>query len=172
MNKLILVNKRDKIIGYQDKNRCHRGRGILHRAFTVFIFNDKNQVLIQKRSKNKLLWPLFWETSCSSHPRKGESLLKVAKKRLKKELGVSCQLRVIGKFHYQASYRNIGSENEVCAILIGKCRERIKPSLKEIAIWRWINLKELKEDTVNNPNKYAPWLKIGLRNFLRSNKKL
>ncbi len=163
MEKLILVNKKDGIAGYEDKEKCHQGKGVLHRAFTIFIFNNKNQVLIQKRSKNKLLWPLFWETSCSSHPHRGETCLKSAEKRLKKELGFTCRLESVNKFQYRAAYKNIGSENEVCAILAGKYNGKIKPNPKEVADWKWIGIEELKKDVAKNPDKYAPWLKISLK---------
>lgn len=165
MKKLILVDKKDKIVGYGNKEKCHRGRGILHRAFTIFISNSKNQVLIQKRSQNKLLWPLFWETSCSSHPQKGENIFKTAKKRLKKELGVNCQLKLVAKFQYQTSYKDIGSENEICSILTGRYDGIIRPDPKEVADWKWAGLKELKKDIIKNPRKYTLWLKMGLKKY-------
>jgi len=160
--KLIVVNEKDRITGYEDRKKCHRDKGILHRAFTIFVFNKKNQILIQKRSKNKLLWPLFWETSCSSHPRRGEICLKAAKKRLKEELGFTCQLKSLSKFRYRAVYKNINSENEICVILTGKYDGKIKPNPKEVADWKWIDIKKLKRNITKNPDKYAPWLKISL----------
>ena len=81
--KLLIVNKKDEILRSETKEKCHEGKGILHRAFSVFIFNNKNQLLLQKRSKFKLLWPLYWSNSCCSHPKKGENIQSAAKKRLK-----------------------------------------------------------------------------------------
>lgn len=170
--KLILVDNQDRVIGYENKAKCHQGQGILHRAFTVLVTNDKNQVLIQWRSKFKKLWPLIWETSCSSHPRKGEKILFLAKKRLKEELNFTCPLRSIGKFQYQAFYKNVGSENEICSLLVGKYNGEVRRNPRETADWKWINLKELKEGVKKSPQKYAPWLKIALevieRNFKES----
>ena len=86
MVKLVIVNKNDEEIGLENKLKCHLGKGILHRAFTVFVFNSKNQLLIQKRGKDKLLWPLIWETSCSSHPLQNEDYTIAGEKRLKKKI--------------------------------------------------------------------------------------
>jgi isopentenyl-diphosphate delta-isomerase len=162
MKKIVLVDKKDKIVGYGDKEKCHQGEGILHRACIVFVFNQNGQLLIQKRSKLKKLWPLFWDNSCSSHPQKGETYLKTIKRRLKEELGFSCQPKFVDKFQYQARYKNIGSENEVCAVFVGKYNGKIKPNPKEIANWKWVELREFKKDIIKNPNRYTPWLKIGL----------
>lgn len=165
MIKLILVDKKNRKIRVGDKKRAHLGKGILHRAFTVFVFNPENQLLIQKRSKDKFLWPLAWEASCSSHPLPGEDYLAAGKKRLKKELGFSCKLKLLGQFQYQANYQNIGSENEICALLIGKYNGKIKPNKKELAEYKWIDLKELKKDLAKKPEEYAPWLKIALKYY-------
>lgn len=165
MIKLILANKKDKKIELKNKKKTHSGRGILHRAFTIFVFNSKNQLLIQKRSKDKFLWPLIWEASCSSHPLPKENYISAAKKRLKKELGFSCKLKLLGQFQYQANYKNIGAENEICAFLTGEYNGKIKPNKKEIAEYKWIKIKELKKDLIRNPKKYAPWLKIALKKY-------
>lgn len=159
---LIVVDENDKKIGLENKLKCHMGKGILHRAYTIFIFNNNGQLLIQKRSKDKLLWPLSWEASCSSHPYEGENLIESAEKRLKEELGFTCKLKDIGKFQYQAFYKNIGAENEICHLLIGKYNGEIRPNPKEIAKWKWININTLREDIKQSPNKYAPWLEIAL----------
>ena len=166
MKKLILVNRKDKIKSYSDEEKCHQAKGILHRAFAIFIFNDKNQLLIQKRSKLKKLWPGYWENSCSSHPFKGETYLKAGERRLKEELGFNYQLKFIDKFLYQASYKDIGSENEICTVLIGKYNKEPKPDPKEVADWKWINPKELKKEIAKNPQKYTPWVKIGLKKLM------
>jgi isopentenyl-diphosphate delta-isomerase len=162
--KLLVVDKKDRIIGTESKEKCHQGRGILHRAFSILIFNKRRELLLTKRSKFKKLWPLFWDNFCSSHPLKGESYEVAGQKRLKRELGFSCKLKLVDKFFYQARYKNIGSENEICALLIGKYNSpKIKSDSKEIADWRWINLKELKKDIRKDPRKYTPWLKIDLK---------
>jgi len=165
MVKLVKVNRKDEEIGLEDKLKCHLGRGILHRAFTIFVFNSKNQLLIQKRSKEKLLWPLVWEASCSSHPVKGESHIAAGKKRLKKELGFDCGLKFLDKFEYRVKYKNIGSEYEICALLTGRYNGKVKPNKKEVADWKWVDLKKLKKDIAKKSAEYAPWLKIALKEY-------
>ena len=91
--KLILVDKDDNVLGYKDKLSCHEGDGILHRAFSIFIFNKKKQLLLQKRSDQKLLWPLFWSNSCCSHPRQGEDYETAIHRRLKEELNIDTELK-------------------------------------------------------------------------------
>ncbi len=162
MVKLILVDKKNRKKGLADKKQAHLGQGRLHRAFTVLIFNAKKELLIQKRSRNKFLWPLVWEASCSSHPLPGEKSLSAAKKRLKKELGFSCSLQLKTWFHYQARYKNIGSENEVCAIFTGEYNGPVRPDPGEVEDYRWLSLKKIKKESVSQPEKYAPWLKISL----------
>ncbi len=171
MRKLLLVNKKDKVIGLETKEKCHQGKGILHRAFSVYVFNDKGQLLIQKRSKYKPLWPLYWANTCCSHPRKGEDYVKAGKRRLKEELGFACPLKMIDKFQYQAKYKDVGSENEICAILVGKYNGKIKASPKETADWKWVDIDKLQNDFNKNPDKYAPWLKIGLKRYLKIKEK-
>lgn len=162
--KLLLVNKKDKVIGTETKEKCHDGRGILHRAFSILILNNKNQILLSRRSKFKKLWPLYWDNSCSSHPLKNESYEEAGQKRLKKELGFNNPLKLIDKFQYQAGYKNIGSENELCALLVGEYNEKkIKPDHKEIANWKWMDFSKLQKDMKKNPQKYTPWLKIGVK---------
>jgi len=167
MEKLLLVNKKDKVIGLESKERCHKGKGVLHRAFSVYLFNNKGQLLIQQRSKFKKLWPLYWANSCCSHPRKDESYVRAGERRLKEELGFISSLKMVDRFQYQTRYKNIGSENEVCAILVGEHNGKIKANPKEIADWQWIDPDKLKNDFRKNPDKYAPWLKIGLRRYLK-----
>lgn len=160
--KLILVDEKDNVIGSEEKNKCHEGRGILHRAFTIFIFNNQNQVLLQRRSEFKKLWPLFWDGSCAGHPRENEDFKESAERRLKEELGIECDLKMIDKFQYQANYKNIGSENEICAILTGRYNGEIKPNLKEVAELRWINKDELRQEIFEKNSYFTPWLKISL----------
>lgn len=166
MPKLLVVDKNDKILGFEDKEKCHQGKGILHRAFSIYLFNDKGQLLIQQRSKFKKLWPFFWANTCCSHSYKGEDYVKAGERRLKEELGLVSPLQMADKFQYQAKYRDVGSENEICAILKGKYNGNIKPDPKEIADWKWVDVEKLKNDFKKNPEKYAPWLKIGLKRYL------
>lgn len=165
--KLLLVDKQDNLIGYEEKEACHKGNGKLHRAFSVFIFNNKNELLIQKRSKYKPLWPLFWSNSCCSHPRKDESYEKAGERRLIEELGFTCKLKYLFKFQYQTRYKDIGSENEICAVLIGKSNAEPILNEEEVAEWGYVKIKDLLEDVKKNSNKYTPWFKIEIKEMLK-----
>lgn len=171
MGKLVTVNERDEKTGLEEKRKCHSVKGILHRAFTIFIFNPKGELLIQKRSKNKPLWPLTWEASCSSHPTDKESYKAAGKRGLKRELRASCELKLLDKFKYYVKYKNVGSEKELCALLIGKIKGKIRPNPKEVADCKWINLKKLKKEIDKSPREYAPWLKIALKKYNKANEK-
>ncbi len=154
------MDKDDNIIGYDEKKVCHKGNGLLHRAFSVFIFNTQKELLIQKRSRNKLLWPLFWSNSVCSHPRKGESCEEAARRRVKEELSVEPNLKYLFKFQYQASFDNVGSENEICYIYWGETEDRIKADPAEIDEWRYIRIHKLNEMLKSNPDQFTPWFKI------------
>ncbi len=167
MKKLILVNKKDKVVGFETKEKCHQGKGILHRAFSVYLFNNKGQLLIQQRSKFKKRWPLYWANTCCSHPSQDESYVKAGERRLKEEFGFSCSLKMVDKFQYQAPYKDVGSENEMCAILVGEYDGKIKANPKEIADWKWVDIDKLQDDFGKNPGRYVPWLKIGLKRYLK-----
>ena len=167
---LILVDENDRVIGYKDKAACHRGSGILHRAFSIFIFNEKGQVLMQKRSSQKPLWPLYWSNSCCSHPRKGESYEVATQRRLQEELGFTGQLKFLYKFQYQARYNNDGSEHELCSVYIGKYNGSVIANPNEIAEWRFMDAQELDRRLVENPENFTPWFKMEwerLRNDFR-----
>jgi len=171
MDKLLVVDREDKILGYEEKTKCH-DKAILHRAFSVYIFNDKGQLLIQQRSKHKPLWPLYWANSCCSHPRRGEDYERAGERRIEEELGIECSLRLIDKFHYKAKYEDVGYENELCGILVGTYSGKIKADKKEVADYKWIDVKKLLKEFEDKPNKYTPWLKIGLKRYLKVKEKL
>ncbi len=157
---LILVNEQDEEIGYLDKKSCHQGNGILHRAFSIFIFNDEGKVLMQQRSQQKNLWPLYWSNSCCSHPRKGEALPIATRRRLEEELGFVCDLTYLFKFIYQASYEDRGSEYELCYVYIGKSNDPVKSNTNEIADWRYMEIAELDEEIKRHPENFTPWFKL------------
>ncbi len=168
MKRLLVVDNKDNILYKETKTRCHKGRGVQHRAFSILIFNNKNELLIQKRSKYKKLWPLYWSNSCCSHPTKDEHYERSAKKRLKEELGFTCKLKFLYKFRYKAKYKNIGSENELCAVLIGRYNKKPKINKKEVAEFKFISLKKLKEDIKSHPQEYSPWFKLEIKYILKN----
>jgi isopentenyl-diphosphate Delta-isomerase len=165
--KLLIVDEKDNIIATETREKCHSGDGILHRAITSFVFNDKGQLLITQRSNLKKLWPGSWDTSCSTHVYENETYEKAGERRLPQELGFSCKLKFLLKFQYQVKYKDIGSENEVCALLIGKYNGQITPNPQEVMDYKWIPADKLEEAISKNPEKYTPWLKIALKEYLK-----
>ncbi len=163
----MLVNEKDEVIGTEEKMKCHLGKGVLHRAFSVYIFNNKGEILIQQRSKEKPLWPLYWSNSCCSHPRPGESCVEAGERRLQEELGFSCPLKKIDNFLYQAKYKDIGWEREFLTIMYGFYQGEVKPAPREVNDWKWISPENLIKDMEKNPEKYTPWFKRGFKRYLK-----
>ena len=157
---LFVVDENDQVLGYEDKISCHSGAGILHRAFSIFIFNSQGQLLLQKRSDQKLLWPHFWSNSCCSHPRKNEWLERSTLRRLREELGFSTDLKFLFKFQYQAHYENIGSENEICSVFAGKYDGEVSVNENEISDWKFVDAGELDEMIAETPDQFTPWFKM------------
>jgi isopentenyl-diphosphate delta-isomerase len=158
--KLILVDSENNIRGYKDKLECHLGDGDLHRAFSVFIFNDTKELLLQQRSSDKMLWPLIWSNSCCSHPRKGEDFEQATHRRLKEELGIDTDLKYLFRFEYQARYFDIGSEHELCSVYIGKSNQSVKVNPTEIADWKYIPIDTINDEFAKYPDMYSPWFKM------------
>jgi len=158
--KLILVDDEDNETGYCSKLECHQGDGMLHRAFSIFIFNDQRELLIQKRAGDKLLWPHIWSNSCCSHPRKGERIESAASRRLEEELGIRTDLKFLYKFKYHASYEDVGSENELCSVFIGRSGEEPLVNRNEISEWKYVLLGEVSAELSSNPDLYSPWFKM------------
>jgi len=157
---LILVDKNDNELGWKSKAQCHDGDGILHRAFSIFIFDDNNRLLLQQRHGSKRLWPLYWSNSCCSHPRKGENNEIATQRRLKEELGFSAELTYLYKFEYHARFGEKGSEHELCSVYIGRHNSDPKVNPTEIAAWKWVTAGELDDELKNNPESYSPWFKM------------
>jgi len=158
---LILVDDTDRAVGLLSKARCHEGRGILHRAFSLLIFNDSGELLLQQRSANKRLWPLYWSNSCCSHPRNGESMETATRRRLHEELGVVCPLQFLFKFQYHAQFDATGSEHELCSVFIGRCSDPPLVNRDEILAWRWISPEALLTQ-LSSPaaRQFTPWFTL------------
>lgn len=156
---LILVDKNDKFLGkYASKERCHIGKGLHHRAFTILIFNKKGEVLLQKR-KHKL-WDGFWDLT-NSHPlhkdNKNESYHQATSRCLKREWGIEIPVKKLFAFNYFTSYGNF-CENEYCLILIGKYDKKVYPNPEVIYGYKWMKFEKLLKDIKINPSWYTPWL--------------
>lgn len=162
---LIVVNKKDQVLGYKTKKACHHGRGFLHRAFSILIFNKNGELLLQKRSREKELWPLFWSNSCCSHPVKGEETKMAAEKRLKEELGFTVPLKFLFKFSYEANYKNIGGERELCYIFRGFYEGKVSPKKKEVSGIRWMTLEDLEKEMEKKSEVFTPWFKIMIKKY-------
>ena len=161
---LILVDKNDNPIGIEEKVKCHLPNGKLHRAFTVLLFNKDRNLLLTRRSSNKMLWPGDWDGTVASHPRQSETYVLSAERRLPEELGISCKLDYLFKFEYHVPYKNIGSENEICGTLIGIVDDpsKIKLAKEEISDIKWVTLDDLLEDVKKSPHLYCPWMIVAL----------
>lgn len=159
-DELILVDSKDQQIGTLSKVECHLGAGTLHRAFSVFLFNEKGELLLQQRSDNKPLWPLIWANSCCSHPRAGEDTLDAAHRRVREELGLETELNYLFKFEYQAQYDEAGAEHELCWVFVGHFTGKPKVDSSEVADWRCVKPAELSDAIDAEPGIYSPWLKL------------
>jgi isopentenyl-diphosphate delta-isomerase len=154
---LILVDESDRVVGHLSKGACHDGEGVLHRAFSLFVFNRAGELLLQQRSKNKRLWPLFWSNTCCSHPREGETMDEAIHRRLGQELGMASELEFLFKFQYQAAYEDKGSEHEMCWVYIGVTDDEATPNRTEVADNRWVTPAELDDEMSDAPGKFTPW---------------
>jgi isopentenyl-diphosphate delta-isomerase len=155
---LILVDSDDQAVGYLDKSACHDGDGVLHRAFSLFIFNAKGQLLLQQRAADKRLWGGFWSNSCCSHPRRGETMDLAVQRRLEQELGMSAELNFAYKFEYSAPYQDLGTEHELCWVYIGQSDAEPVINTTEIGNWRWIDQAEMTQALTEDPSAFTPWL--------------
>jgi isopentenyl-diphosphate delta-isomerase len=155
---LILVDEADREVGHLDKAQCHQGRGILHRAFSLLIFNDAGELLLQQRAASKRLWPLYWSNSCCSHPRRAETMEAAINRRLKEELGLRCPLHFLFKFQYQAQFDAAGAEQELCSVFVGHTSDPVRIDPSEILAWRWISPESLQAELAgSDAGKFTPW---------------
>jgi isopentenyl-diphosphate Delta-isomerase len=158
---LILVDGADREVGHLDKARCHAGRGVLHRAFSLLIFDASGQLLLQQRAASKRLWPLYWSNSCCSHPRRSESMETAIHRRLREELGLSCPLHFLFKFQYQAQFDALGAEHELCSVYIGCATGPLSINRDEILAWRWVSPETLQAE-MGGPGaaRFTPWFRL------------
>ena len=157
---LILVDSDDREIGHLDKSACHDGDGVLHRAFSLFVFNAAGELLLQRRAAGKRLWPAFWSNSCCSHPRAGETMDEAVARRLYQELGLTATLRFVYKFEYVAAFEDLGTEHELCWVYVGSCDDDPVINTTEIDDWRWIAPADLTRELATNGAAFTPWLKL------------
>jgi len=157
---LILVDDHDREIGYQGKADCHTGKGVLHRAFSIFVFNEDNELLLQQRSLSKMLWPGYWSNTCCSHPRRGEDMADAVTRRLEQELGFSCPLEYLYKFKYQAQFGAVGAEHELCSVYFGRYDGPVDVNVTEIAALAFVGVAALEQELKRAPDTFTPWFKM------------
>jgi isopentenyl-diphosphate Delta-isomerase len=157
---LILVDEQDREIGFQAKADAHTGKGVLHRAFSIFVFNSDNEVLLQQRSPTKMLWPGYWSNACCSHPRRGEIMAEAVTRRLKQELGFTCPLTYLYKFKYHAQFGAVGAEHELCSVYFGRYDGSVDVNVNEIAAWRFVAVDALERELSAKRDTFTPWFKM------------
>jgi len=164
---LVLVDEEDNQIGTDTRENCHLGSGIRHRAYVVFLFYG-GKLLLQQRSKEKLLWPGFWDVSYTSHVYPKETYLHAAQRKGIQELGVRFGgLEDVCSFVYEAPFGKY-SENEYCKLLVGRFDGKINPNPSEISAVKYLSLSELGAELQQHPQKYTPWLKLAFEGFVKS----
>ena len=156
---VILVNEKDEQIGLMPKMEAHE-KAVLHRAFSVFVFNDKNELLLQQRAADKYHSPLLWTNTCCSHQRNGETNIDAGKRRLQEEMGFVCELEEKTSFIYKAPFDNGLTEHELDHVMVGSYNENPIINREEVERFKWMKLEEVKNDIETNPDVYTEWFKI------------
>lgn len=165
MNEFVVcVDSNDKQIGLMEKMEAHK-LGKLHRAFSVFIFNEKKEMLLQKRASIKYHSPNLWTNTCCSHPRENESIEDAASRRLVEEMGITCDTKEIFSFKYYVDFKDGLIENEYDHVRVGYYNGEVLPNNLEVDDYKWISLKEIKRDILDNPQIYTFWFKYIIENY-------
>jgi len=163
---VILVNEQDEQIGLMPKMEAHE-KALLHRAFSVFIFNEQNELMLQQRALDKYHSPGLWTNTCCSHQRDGESNIQAGKRRLQEEMGFVVDLKESISFIYKAPFDNGLTEHEFDHVLLGKFNDAPEVNPEEVASWKWMSLNAIKEDMTVHPELYTAWFKIIFSKFYK-----
>lgn len=161
IEKVILVNEHDEPIGEMEKMEAHE-KGILHRAFSVFIFNSRGELLLQRRALNKYHSAGLWTNTCCSHPRPGENTLAAAQRRLKEEMGMDTELKLKSVFTYKTKFDNNLTEHEVDHVFVGTSNEDPKINKDEVDSYEWKSLDEVKKEILSSPENFTTWFIIAI----------
>ena len=161
MEKIILVDKKDRAIGTGEKMQVHKA-GKLHRAFSIFVFNSRGELLLQKRASGKYHSGGLWTNTCCSHPRAGEKLEQAVHRRLKQEMGFDCPLKEAFSFIYKVRFEDGIYEHEFDHVFVGRHEGTPAPNPEEVEGWKRVSMKELKKDIRKNPGNYTYWLRIAV----------
>ena len=156
---VILVNEFDEQIGLMPKLEAHE-KAVLHRAFSVFILNENNEIMLQQRAHQKYHSPLLWTNTCCSHQRNGETNIEAGSRRLFEEMGFKVELKELFHFIYKAPFDNGLTEHELDHVMIGYFNGNPVKNPDEVEDWKWMKIQDVKEDMVQNPEIYTVWFKI------------
>lgn len=156
---VILVNELDQQIGLMPKLEAHE-KAILHRAFSVFILNDKNEIMLQQRAHQKYHSPLLWTNTCCSHQRDGETNIQAGSRRLYEEMGFKTELKELFNFIYKAPFDNGLTEHELDHVMIGYYNDEPIINPEEVESWKWMKIEDIQSDMILNPDLYTVWFKI------------
>ncbi|MGL2994947.1 isopentenyl-diphosphate Delta-isomerase [Flavobacterium sp. TSSA_36] len=157
--KVILVNELDEPIGLMPKLEAHQ-KAILHRAFSVFILNDKKEIMLQQRARHKYHSPLLWTNTCCSHQREGETNIEAGSRRLFEEMGFQADIKELFHFIYKAPFDNGLTEHELDHVMVGYYNEDPVINPEEVEDWKWMKIEAVKEDMMWHPESYTVWFKI------------
>ncbi|MEZ4799498.1 MAG: isopentenyl-diphosphate Delta-isomerase [Flavobacteriales bacterium] len=164
IEEVILVNENDQEIGTMEKMQAHIS-GDLHRAFSIFLFNDNDELLLQKRASSKYHSGGLWTNTCCSHPRPGESLKDAVNRRLQEEMGISCDMSPAFQFIYKASLDQGLIEHEFDHVYIGTYNGKPDINVDEVEDWKYVDLIWIENDILQNPGQYTEWFKIAIKTF-------
>lgn len=166
MEQVILVNEHDVPVGLMEKQAAHI-EPHLHRAFSIFLFNSKGELLMQQRALTKYHSPGLWTNTCCSHPRDGETVLEAASRRLWEEMGMHCEMREVYTFIYKALVGKGLTEHEFDHVLIGQSDDLPNINREEVVAWKYMSLNALKKDIQLHPEHYTEWFKITFEEMSR-----
>tara|TARA_B110000881_G_scaffold205071_1_gene207179 strand:+ start:145 stop:687 length:543 start_codon:yes stop_codon:yes gene_type:complete len=158
-DEVILVNEFDLSVGFMDKMEAHE-KGILHRAFSVFVVNPSGEIMLQRRALSKYHSPGLWTNTCCSHQRKDEETRHAAHRRMKEEMGFDCPMSAAFEFTYKAEFDNGLIEHEYDHVLIGKFNGVAAPNPEEVEEWKFLSILEIEGEIKENPEQYTEWFKI------------
>jgi isopentenyl-diphosphate delta-isomerase len=156
---VVLVDEKDNPIGLMEKMEAHE-KALLHRAFSVFIFNSKGELMLQQRAASKYHSPLLWTNTCCSHQRDGETNLEAGKRRLQEEMGFVTEIKEVFSFIYKAPFDNGLTEHELDHVMVGSFEDAPNINKEEVESYKWMTLEDVKSDIENNPEIYTAWFKI------------
>ncbi|RYU93147.1 isopentenyl-diphosphate Delta-isomerase [Emticicia agri] len=155
---IILVNESDEEVGSGEKLWVHQ-QGLLHRAFSVLIFNDDNELLIHQRALDKYHSGGLWTNTCCGHPNVNEAIKTAAERRLGEEMGFTCDLDFLYKFHYKTAFENQLTENEIDHVFTGTYNDFFEVNPAEVIAYRWVRVADIIEEIANNPESFTFWFK-------------